>query len=281
MDSQTLRTFITLAHSLNFSQTAQTLFVSQSTVTKRIAELEKELHKSLFLRDKRHVELTDSGQLFLKYAERFISLEDSCLMELNSYESYSTRLRLGTTISIYECHLFPLINKFEQSSNTASIYVSLSHSKELIESLQDGTLDLIFSFTPYIRKGYECCEFKNDTLVLTTSYDNTEFQNGIHKQDLTKMKYLMCNFTLEDDGKYIRSLFPEHYQFKFEIDNSSKLIPYLITGNGYSFLPEKMIEPHLKSKKLRIIPLLNFETPVLKSYYIGKISNRDLWSQLL
>ena len=42
MDTQTLRTFLTLANVKNFTQTAALLYIAQSTVTNRIAELEKE-----------------------------------------------------------------------------------------------------------------------------------------------------------------------------------------------------------------------------------------------
>ena len=58
MDTQNLRTFLTLANVKNFTQTASLLYVAQSTVTNRIAELEKEGGKQLFIRSKKNISLT-------------------------------------------------------------------------------------------------------------------------------------------------------------------------------------------------------------------------------
>ena len=52
MDTQQLQTFVTLAEYRNFTKTADALFVAQSTVTNRIAELEREVGKQLFDRNK-------------------------------------------------------------------------------------------------------------------------------------------------------------------------------------------------------------------------------------
>ena len=57
MDTQSLQTFLTLAEHRNFTKAADALFVAQSTVTNRIAELEREVGKPLFDRNKRKVTL--------------------------------------------------------------------------------------------------------------------------------------------------------------------------------------------------------------------------------
>lgn len=281
MNSQAIRTFITLAKLNSFSQTADSLFISQSTVTKRICELEREVGKDLFIRDKRHVSLTEDGRIFLGYAERIIELEEASLREMHSSVTYQNNLRIGSTNSIYECHLFPLISAFEQISDQHAVKISIGHSSDMIQLLTDGILDLIFTSVPLNRIGYECQSFHTDNLVLVTGYKNTEFAEGISKNNLTEIKYMMCDFALNDVGEFIRNLFPHHYQFKFEIDNSTKLIPYLINGDGYSFLPDKMIEQELNSKKLRVIPLLDFATPKINSYYIGSLKTKALWQEFL
>ena len=118
MNSQSIKTFITLAKLNSFSQTATSLYISQSTVTKRICELEKEVGKPLFYRDKKHVSLTEDGRIFLKYATRIVELEEASLKEMHSSVTYENSLRIGSTNSIYECHLFPLISGFESASKT-------------------------------------------------------------------------------------------------------------------------------------------------------------------
>ena len=89
MNSQSIKTFITLAKLNSFSQTATSLYISQSTVTKRICELEKEVGKPLFYRDKKHVSLTEDGRIFLKYATRIVELASN--LRITSMLSASSR----------------------------------------------------------------------------------------------------------------------------------------------------------------------------------------------
>ena len=78
------------------------------------------------------------------------------------------------------------------------------------------------------------------------------------------------NFALQGVGLYIQDLFPRHHRFPLEIDNSTKLPQYVAEGIGYTFLPKSLIEDDLASKRLRAIPLLDFEPPKVDSYYITR-----------
>ena len=90
----------------------------------------------------------------------------------------------------------------------------------------------------------------------------------------------MCNFALQDVGQFIRHLFPKYHQFALEIDDCSKIIPFLINSNHYTFLPKDMAEPFVTDKKLQIIPLLDLQTPMINSYIIGNTTKRELWEQI-
>ncbi len=91
----------------------------------------------------------------------------------------------------------------------------------------------------------------------------------------------MCNFAIDEVGQFIKDLFPPYHQFKFEIDNSTKLIEFLKYANSYSFVPQKMIAEFIDQKIFRIIPLNDFETPLIKSYCVGNSVSKDTWLQLL
>ncbi len=267
MDTQLLKTFIQLSSTRNFTQTANLLFVAQSTVTNRINELEKNLGQQLFLRDNKKVSLTAAGQSFLGYAKRLLELEETAIAEIN--EPYLTRklIRFGTTNSIYENYLFSIIHPIFSNDIHTSIKVIINHSFELLTFLQDGLIDIAFTYIPFKKSGYRCTPFKEDQLILVTSPRNSDFSNGLYQKDLVSLDYLFCNFALHQVGSFIRELFPPHHQFKFEIDNSSKLIPFLLAGIGYSFLPESLVAQYLADQSLILIPLLDFNTPTIKSYY--------------
>ena len=68
MDINQLKCFISVARTLNFSEAARRNYVSQSTVSRYIIDLEKEFGVQLFIRSHRDVLLTDEGKTLLPYA---------------------------------------------------------------------------------------------------------------------------------------------------------------------------------------------------------------------
>lgn len=266
MDTQTLRTFLTLANVKNFTQTANLLYIAQSTVTNRIAELEKEVGKQLFIRNKKNLSLTREGLLFQDYARRIVDLEEMSIREMNSQAFSRASLRLGTTNTIYECHLAPVLTQMLKNQTRYAMNVTISHSVNLLQMLQDGLLDLSFTYEPLMKSGFCCRKFQTDELLLVTAKTHSVYRKGIRKEELPGLNYLFCNFALQEVGQFIRELFPPFYQFPFEIDNSTKLISYLLEGIGLSFLPSSLVRPYLEEETLISIPLLDFEAPRINGY---------------
>lgn len=270
MNTTSLETFLTLSKILNFTKTSEILFVSQSTVTTRIAELEKELGQPLFIRNSRNLQLTEAGKRFVDYASRILALEESAKTMLNTETSYLENLRIGSTNTIYECYLrLPLI-RYLQEHPRVRTRITIGHSMDLLHMLQDGLADCVFTYIPLKKTGFVCECFARDELVLVCSHRDTSFQNGVSMEELPKLNYLYCNFALQDVGKFIRQLFPDNYQFSFEIDNSPKLLDYLREGLGCSFLPYSLVKQELEKETLRVIPLLNFDSPKINNYITYK-----------
>ena len=76
MDINQLKCFISVARTLNFSEAARRNYVSQSTVSRYIIELEKEFGVQLFIRSHRDVILTNEGKTLLPYAIEMIEILD-------------------------------------------------------------------------------------------------------------------------------------------------------------------------------------------------------------
>ncbi|WP_312372002.1 LysR family transcriptional regulator [Lachnoclostridium sp.] len=270
MDTQNLKTFLLLSQIKNFTQTAEQQFVAQSTVTNRIMELEKELGKKLFLRERNNLSLTKDGELFLEYAKRIVELEETAIHEFNTQNAFRAALRVGTANTVYECHLYEPIRSFFINHPDVSIKVTIDHSFTLIQMLQDQIIDLAFTYVPVNKKYFKCSSFRTDELVLVTHPKNQKYANGISKEQLVSTDYLYCNFALQDVGIYIRELFPKHHHFRFEIDKSTTLLQYLLNGIGFSFLPKSLINHHIENGQLIMIPLLDFDTPKINSYILQK-----------
>ncbi|MBQ8229856.1 MAG: LysR family transcriptional regulator [Clostridia bacterium] len=268
MNTEELKTFIFLSKVKNFTLAAEQLFVAQSTVTNRISELEKEVGKKLFSRGSKTVKLTEAGEIFLRYAERILELQSTSIDEMNALSSHSRKFCIGAINASYEVYVKPLVDKCLKDNSVTSIKVMLGHSLDLIQNLQDNMLDMVFSAIPLKRAGYACDVYDVDRVALVCKKGMSHFPDGVSKAQLAKLPYLMCDLTLSDAGVFIRSLFPKNHIFRLDVDNSSKLIPYLENGLGYSFLPYKLVKEKLESGTLEEVKLKDFTAPNVSTYLI-------------
>lgn len=84
MTTERLEEFAVLANLLNYSKAAETLFVSQSILSRHIKSIEEELGVTLFIRDTHGVRLTDEGKYLLKWAEPILKRAERAVAELTS-----------------------------------------------------------------------------------------------------------------------------------------------------------------------------------------------------
>lgn len=270
MNTEELKTFIFLSKVKNFTLAAEQLFIAQSTVTNRISELEKEVGKKLFTRGSKTVKLTEAGEIFLRYAERILELQNTSIEEMNALSSHSRKFSIGAINATYEVYVKPLVDECLKDNSVTSIKVMLGHSLDLIQQLQDNMLDMVFSAIPLKRIGYACDVYDVDRVALVCKKGMNEYKGGVTKEQLAKLPYLMCDFTLSETGVFIRSLFPKNHIFRLDVDNSSKLLPYLENGLGCSFLPYKLVKDKIESGELEEIALKDFTAPNVTTYLIYK-----------
>ena len=76
MDLRNLRYFVVVAEELNITRAAEKLHMSQPPLSAQIKSLEEELDTVLFIRGKRRLKLTESGQLFYRRAKEILSLAE-------------------------------------------------------------------------------------------------------------------------------------------------------------------------------------------------------------
>ncbi len=268
MNNEELKTFIFLSKVKNFTLAAEKLSIAQSTVTNRISELEKEVGKRLFSRGSKTVTLTEAGEIFLHYAERILELQDTSIEEMNALSSHSRKFSIGAINATYEAYVKPLVDECLKDNTITSIKVMLGHSLDIIQQLQDNMLDMVFSAVPLKRLGYACDIYDVDRVVLVCGKGKNEYPNGVTRAQLAKLPYLMCDLTLSEAGVFIRSLFPKNHVFRLDVDNSSKLLPYLENGLGYSFLPYKLVKDKLENGDLEEVSLKDFTAPKVTTYLI-------------
>ena len=110
MDDFRLRVFLAMAQEKSFTKAAMLLGVSQPTVSNNVSELEKELGVKLFERLHGETLLTPEGQVFMKYAHRFMSLSSE-ISDLFT-ELPQSQVRISVSEEIYTYILSKTLEDF-------------------------------------------------------------------------------------------------------------------------------------------------------------------------
>jgi len=96
-DIRILRYFLAVAREENITRAAETLHIAQPSLSRQLMELESELGKTLLLRGKRKITLTEDGVLLRKRAEEIVALLDRTESELRSDTVIQGEISVGGT----------------------------------------------------------------------------------------------------------------------------------------------------------------------------------------
>lgn len=95
MDIRVLRYFLTVAREENITRAAESLHITQPSLSKQLMELEEELGKQLLVRGKRKLTLTDDGVLLRKRAEEIVALMEKTEQELSADTALGGKVSIG------------------------------------------------------------------------------------------------------------------------------------------------------------------------------------------
>ncbi len=148
MELRQLNYFIHLAETLNFSLAAKELFITQSTLSHQILQLEHYLGQPLFIRNSHEVTLTEAGQTLLPLARETIHSADNCVLRLNELKNLmSGDLKIGVTFS-FASIMAETLTMFLRRYPNVKVNVSQSTMADLMERLIRHELDFVLAFKP-------------------------------------------------------------------------------------------------------------------------------------
>lgn len=227
IDIKKLQLFLFLAQFKSFSKVADISYMSQSTVSKQIFQLEEELGVTLFNRKDKENFLTSEGIVFWKYANEIINMRDQSLIELRNLSSQTTNiLKIGATQIYGEIILPKLIVKLSSLFPNIQISLELGSSHNIYNKLHNNQLDLCFlsNYISYDRDSILTNFYKRDELVFICSKYHPFSKKEISFEHLEKENFVIKN---EHSSlyKYITNLLiikKESFSFKSFIEIGSQ-----------------------------------------------------------
>lgn len=161
MELRQLRAFVAIADAGTFTAAARTLRVAQPSLSKQIRALESDLGAVLLERRRAGVALTPAGELLLPWARRVLADLEGARADVAGLTSLERgRLSVGATPSLSTVLLPPVVASYHAAHPGVTLSVVEAGSRDLVERLASGDLDLALVILPLPR------EERFDTLPL-------------------------------------------------------------------------------------------------------------------
>ncbi|MFF6996217.1 LysR family transcriptional regulator [Streptomyces sp. NPDC008313] len=172
MDLQQMRYAVALADTRNFTRAAECCFVVQSSLSHRIAGLERELGVQLFARSSRRVELTSAGAAFVAGARECLAAADRAVSDAAAATGVVRgRLAVGVIVTTAAVDVPELLGRYRARYPDVRVALRSGRSDELAAAIRAGDLDIAFLGLPEGEppSGVETVVLDHDEHVLLVS----------------------------------------------------------------------------------------------------------------
>lgn len=148
MELRQLKSFIRVAETLNFSEAARSLFITQSTLSQQIKQLETDLDVQLLTRSSHNVSLTEAGQELIPFARKTIESAEMCRERIDDLKKVLCgNLRIGVTYS-FSAILTETLVTFMKNFPKVRLEIFYRPMSELMDMLRSKEVDFVLAFRP-------------------------------------------------------------------------------------------------------------------------------------
>lgn len=245
MEVRQLNYFIKAAEMLHFTDAAAASFVTQSTLSQQIKQLEEELGMLLFDRIGKQVQLTEAGNVFLVHARQIIldiKKSKQAIFELENM--INGELRIGVTYSFISL-LLPALTPFSKKYPGITIHVESGTAGELENKLRMADLDIILAFHEQANgDGLEMQPLFSSRIMMVVSKKNPLAKlTKITLKELGKIELI-----LQGNGYGSRDLLDEMFKenhistsIKIEMNDVHSILSMVESGHWATIINEKAI----------------------------------------
>ncbi len=271
---------------LHFKKAADACYVSPSTLSNAISEMESQLGFQVFERTNKKVIVTNIGRIFLSKAKDIKSGID----EINQLsDSQNKPLILPITLGIIPTigpYFIPLVlPTLQKKFPNLKLKIIEAQSSALVEKVNNGEIDMAILAMPYKVDGLLSFKFWEENFYYVTNINN-------YRKDKIKAKDIdISNLMLLDDGHCLKShvlaacKIETNKQYAMEASSLSTLTQLVAGGMGSTLVPHMAIDQLVSKNSLIDKALLDEPGPhrelaiVIRPSY-SSIESVELLSEL-
>ncbi|WP_316631755.1 LysR family transcriptional regulator [uncultured Ruminococcus sp.] len=155
MEFRVLQYFLAVTREGNISAAAQSLHLSQPSLSRQLKELEEELGVTLFIRGRRRIELTEEGLILRKRASEMMQLVELTESEISEVKNdISGTLSIGAGESRSMRRITAVFKELKDQYPNIRLNIVSGDTEDLQDRLDRGLLDFALIFTDFDKEAY-------------------------------------------------------------------------------------------------------------------------------
>ena len=276
MDIKNLNTFVQVAELLSFTQAADKLGYSQSTVSFQIRQLETELGVSLFDRINHTIALTDKGREMLQYAHDIIKLTEDMSKVASGEQAISGLVRIAIAQSLCDWLLTERFAQLHTDYPGITMKIIAGDTEEMFRLLGRNEADLVFTLDNHI--------YHRDYVLVDEEQLGVHFvaasSSDLCGRRLTVEEIAAEPFLVTEKGMSYRRLMEEQLAKRnleimpiLESGSTDLLCRLAEQGMGVAYLPDYVTEKSVREGRLRRLDVPEIKVDIWKQMFY----HRDKW----
>lgn len=258
MEIRILRYFLTVVREESITKASEVLHITQPTLSRQLAQMEKDLGVKLFDRGTRKIKLTNEGILLRRRAEEILQLVDKTEKELvEQEEQVEGKISMGCGEIAAVQLLSQIIKSFRQKYPLVTFDIFTATADLVKEQMDKGLLDIGLFLEPIDMEKYEFTrlDIGEKWVVLMRSDDPLAARETITAQDLSELPLILPRrMNVQNE---LASWFGSYYDrlnvvFTSNLSTNSSIM--VNSGLAYSLVIEGAV-PFLDHSKITYRPL--------------------------
>lgn len=255
----------------NFSVAASRLHITQSSLSKRVAELEESIGTPLFDRTTKKVQLTDSGRRLMPVARQMLDLVESLHLEVRQSSKLTGECRFGISELVALTWLPDFVQKVRGMHPGLMLRPYVDLALNLEKRVSRGELDFAVAAGPAEGESLDSEHISAVEFAWTAAPGRIAPGTVLTPEELSK--YPLITMT---EGSGLTRAFDRwasglhvHVQRTVACNSLMGIVGLTLADAGLSFLPTRFIQPWLDRGALVALPSVP-HVPALSYAFVSR-----------
>ena len=238
---------VTLSETLHFTEAARRSFVTQSTLSGGIMELERLLGGVLVERDRQNVRLTPLGEQVVARARVLLAdAQDLMRLSREMSEPLTVDLHLGVIPTIAPFILAQLLDEVHKQLPKIQLHLHEAQSEKIVEKLEHGNLDMVVLALPFDTRGLKVAEVAKESLFLVCNKSDIASQaKSLDDLDLSRLMLLEEGHCLRYHTLSACPIGERKNDHRLKASSLPTLVEMVSADLGFTLLPEIAIHTNM------------------------------------